>query len=99
MLEKQCGWGDVVAPAWTHSRSAYQSEEHTRPERGLKRFDHILRLLEGSDVGKAVYKAMPDTGGEESATHSRHLPKPYQISQLHAVDETAHEGVGDSRDR
>ena len=95
VLEKQAAGGRRGSRV--DDPTAYQAEGilYLTPP---ARFDHILRLPEGSDVGKAVNKAMRDIEGEESATRRRPA-KDIPNFQQHAPEESAQEGVGDSRDR
>ena len=62
------------------------------------RFDHIVRLPEGSDVGKAVNEAMRDIEAKNpqlAGVPAQDVPNLRQ----HAPAEPAQEGVGDPRDR
>ena len=65
-----------MVPAWTIP-TAYQAEGilYLTPQ---ARFDHILRLPEGSDVGKAVNEAMRDIEAKNPQLAGV-LPKTYQI--------------------
>ena len=62
------------------------------------RFDHILRLPEGSDVGKAVNKAMREHRGKESSARRRPAEDLPDLRE-HPAEGSTQEGVGDSRDR